>query len=88
MPPQSPPAAPVPLDVDPRQFYRNPRRARGGWSRTPDGNGRVRLFISLTPDDACALDEEAGAFSPTSFAAGEIVAAVREAKARRAAGKS
>lgn len=68
--------------IDPRQFYRSPRRKRGGWSRNPDENGRVRIFLSLTPEDAEALDAAAGAFSPTSWAAGEVVVAVRAAVLR------
>ena len=64
--------------ADPRQFYRSPRRRKGGWKATPvDDSGRVRLFISLTQADAALLDAAAGPFAPTSWAAGELVAVLR-----------
>jgi hypothetical protein len=63
--------------INPREYYRTPRRNRGDRSLRCDGTGRVRVSMSLTPEDAALLDAASGPYAPTGWAAGEVMAVVR-----------
>lgn len=59
-----------------RPLFMIPRRRRSGWSMSPDRHGRVRMMLSLSPEDAARLDRAAGRWSPTSWATAKVLEAV------------
>ena len=63
--------------MTPRPLFMVPRRKTNGWSKAPEAKtGRVRMMISLSPEDAERLDRLAGPYSPTSWATAKLLEAL------------